>query len=496
MKFCCRKTVFATFAFCVAMVIAAHGQTFKTLLDFNGPNGAIPSSLIQGIDGSLYGTTEGGGANSACLFGCGTVFKIAAGSAFKTLYSFCAQPNCADGVDPVGLVLATDGNFYGTTIAGGASGRGTVFKITSAGSLTTLYNFCSQINCIDGAQASSLIQATDGNFYGTTYEGGSNCVDTNGCGTVFRITPAGTLTTLYSFCSQRRCFDGANPDASLIQATDGNLYGTTSSLTNCGGASCYGTVFRITLKGKLTNLHSFQYSDGANPAAALVQAIDANLYGTTNRGGADPTDCTSGCGTVFKMNPQGTLTTLYIFQGPDGGNPATALVEATDGNLYGTTYAGGIYSSHCIFNGCGTVFQVTPAGTLTTLHYFQLTDGGNPLVLLQSTNGSFYGGTDAGGDLACSVDPNGCGTLFRLSGLDPFVSFVRGAAKVGRNFGILGQGFTGSTDVSLNGTHALFTVKSDPFILATVPSGATTGYVTVTTPSGTLTSNKPFVVIP
>jgi uncharacterized repeat protein (TIGR03803 family) len=199
---------------------------------------------------------------------------------------------------------------------------------------------------------------------------------------------------------------------------------------------------------------------------------------------------------VFKIAPQGTLTTLYIFEGPDGGDLTTALVQATDGNFYGTTYAGGVYSSKCSLGGCGTVFQITPAGTLTTLHYFDVTDGGNPGGLLQFTNGSFYGGTAAGGDPACNVDPNGCGTLFSLSGLGPFVTFVRGAGRVGQAFGILGQGLTGTTSVLLNGTPASLTVVSDTFIKAKVPTGATTGYVTVTTPSGTLTSNVPFHVIP
>jgi uncharacterized repeat protein (TIGR03803 family) len=207
---------------------------------------------------------------------------------FTTLYSFCAQPNCTDGAVPSGVVQATDGNLYGTTSGGGANGTaglGTVFRLTVAGALTTLHSF----DYYDGFNPqAALIQGTDGNLYGTTAEGGtgSACTLTGaGCGTIFRITPTGTLTSLYSFCNEANCADGRWPYAGLLQATDGNFYGT----TYLGGANDAGTVFQITPAGTLTTLYSFcsqtNCADGSGPWAALIQATDGNLYGVTGGGG-------------------------------------------------------------------------------------------------------------------------------------------------------------------------------------------------------------------
>jgi len=318
---------------------------------------------------------------------------------------------------------ATDGNFYGTTSTYGRGGLGTIFRITPDGTLTTLYSFCTQADCADGGEpAARLIQATNGQLYGTTGSGGAN-----GYGTVFEVTQNGSLTTLYSFCGQSSCPDGLQP-SQLLQAGDGNFYGTARY---GGGRSDNGTVFRVTPRGTLTTLHRFCTQtgclDGAQPVGGLVQATDGNFYGTTEGGGA------TGVGTVFKITAEGILTTLHSFDCFDGCYPYAALVEGTDGNFYGTTYA-------------------VAAGS---------------------------------------------GTVFRLSvGLSPFISLVRDSGKVGSPIGVLGQGFTGTTDVSVNGTPASFTVVSDTYLTAKVPSGATTGFVTVTTPSGTLTSNKQLVVKP
>lgn len=458
----------ALFVVLATTVVALPAQTFKTLDSFDSTDGEYPwATLVQGRDGNFYGTTQNGG-NTACSSGCGTIFRITPNGKL-IMFSF----NGTNGSQPfAGLVQAANGDFYGVTLTGGTGNAGTVFKFTLSGQLTTLVSF-------DGSNGDgptgTLIQASDGNFYGTTQSGGSL-----GQGTVFKMTPSGTLTTLHSFNGGS---DGVAPVAGLIQATDGNLYGTTwgDAYQNLN----VGTVFKIALSGTLTTLHSFQTTDGANPQGGLVQATDGNFYGATEEGG------TYNYGTVFKMTPQGKLTTLHSFSGgTDGDTPVCTLIQATDGNFYGTAAYDGLYPNF------GTLFAFTPSGTMTTLHNFDSTDGSYPYAgLVQSTSGGFYGATFAGG--SSSACPFGCGTVFSLSvGLGPFVSLERYSGYVGQTGGILGQGFTGTTSVSLNGIQANFKVVSDTFIKATVPPGATTGYVTVATPSGTLTSNVPFRVLP
>jgi uncharacterized repeat protein (TIGR03803 family) len=251
-------------------------------------------------------------------------------------------------------------------------------------------------------------------------------------------------------------------------------------------------VFRVTPTGNLTTLYRFGGDE--TPNGPLVQASDGSLYGMT-------------FDTIFKITLAGEFTTLHGFcshPNCDGGPwPWGGLIQGTDGNFYGVTQMGGVNCELFGKEGCGTVFRITAGGTLTTLHrfdQFDLTDGAYPLGgLLQATDGVFYGTTYYGGSSAnplCYPVFIGCGTVFSLDmGLGPFVSFVYGAGKVGQTGGILGQGFTGTTNVSLNEVSASFTVVSDTFLKATVPAGATTGYVTVTTPTGTLTSNVPFHVI-
>jgi uncharacterized repeat protein (TIGR03803 family) len=446
---------------CAATAVASSAQTFTTLVSFNGTDGANPyyMSLVQGTDGNFYGTTSMGGANNY-----GTVFKVTSAGALTTLHSF----NKTDGAYPyAGLVQATNGNFYGTTNQGGANNSGTVFEVTSAGALTTLHSFGTPPLSLDGGGPfDRLIQATNGNFYGTTNGGGANAT-----GTVFKITPGGTLTTLYSFCAQPNCTDGGNPYAGLVQATNGNFYGTTVN----GGANGAGIVFKITPGGTLTTLHSFS-TDGV-PYAGLVQATNGDFYGTTVYGA-------NGNGMVFTITPGGTLTTLHNFNGTDGSRPFARLVQATDGNFYGTTYQGGA-------NGGGTVFKITPGGTLTTLHSFNGTDGAGPFGLVQATHGNFYGTTYSGGANSYY------GTIFSLSvGLGPFVKTLPTSGKVGAAVKILGTNLTGATSVSFNGTAAAFTVVSASEISTTVPAGATTGKVQVTTPGGTLLSNLAFRVTP
>jgi uncharacterized repeat protein (TIGR03803 family) len=400
---------------------------------------------------------------------------------FTSLHSF----DYTDGALPrAGLIQGTDGNLYGTTSSAGANDAGTVFKITQDGTLTTLYSFCSQRDCPDGFYPlAGLVQGMDGNLYGTTVSGGGLpvCLKGQGCGTVFKIALGGTLTTLHSFDLR----DGANPTAALVQGTDGSFYGT----TNGGGlGGDRGTVFKISLDGTLKTLHSFTgTADGENPLAALIQATDGNFYGTTGYGGAD------GGGTVFRITPTGALTTLYAFDGTDGANPNAGLVQATDGNLYGTAYGDGA-------NDGGTIFEITTGGAVTVLYSFcaqsGCPDGKIPYApLVQDTNGNLYGTTsNGGGSAACEV---GCGTVFSLSvGLGPFVETHPTDGKVGAAVKILGSNLIGATGVTFSGTPATFTVEEPSVIKATVPAGAATGTVQVVTPSGTLSSNVPFRVAP
>ena len=483
------KSICAVLVLCTATAISSYAQIFVTLysFSFNSSDGNDPlGALVQGIDGNFYGTTHFGGA-----FKSGTVFKITPGGTLTTLHSFCAQTSCPDGSN-IGapLALGTDGNFYGTTSSGGANGYGTVFKITGAGALTTLYNFCAQTNCNDGiVPEAGLVQGTDGNFYGTTDGGGVGAF-----GTVFKITRAGALTTLYSFCPDGfTCTDGVGPVAGLVQGTDGNFYGTTSS----GGAHSGGTVFKITPGGILTTLYSFcalaNCADGYNPfEAVLVQGTDGNFYGTTSAGGVQS------LGTVFKVTPGGALTTLHSFCAQnnctDGIYPYTGLIQGTDGNFYGTTTSGG----SDLLSGYGTVFKITGTGTLTTLYSFCPQglscpgDGNTPDAgLVQGTNGTFYGTTSSGG-------ANGYGTVFSLStGLLPFVETRPTSGKEGAKIRILGQGFSSSSVVKFGGIKATTIVLSGTTtITATVPAGALTGSVTVTTGGTTLTSAQTFKVLP
>jgi uncharacterized repeat protein (TIGR03803 family) len=430
-RFGSTKLACFVFLFCIATALSAPAQTLTTLYDFCPKSGCTdgwaPVGLLQGTNGDLYGTTWFGGTSTACgTDGCGTLFTITTGGTLTTLHSFDGR----DGAVPGGAVQATNGNFYGTTNDGGTStacgsdGCGTVFKITAAGKLSTLHDF----DFTDGSRPNGVVQGTDGNFYGTAWTGGANsCVvsGTNkGCGTFFKITAAGKLTTLHSFDSA----EGAGPLGPLVQATNGNFYGTTRTPPGGeGGGYGYGTVFEITPSGTLTTLHSFDGTDGAYPYAGLVQATDGNLYGTTANGGANNlTGCDGGCGTIFKITPAGAFTSLYSFCSQkdcaDGGGPFS-LVQATDGKFYGATSGGGNISD-CGGLGCGTVFSFAvntagTGGTLTTLHSFDDTDGWVPIYLVQATNGTLYGTANGGGNNNCPANSTtgatGCGTLWSLS---------------------------------------------------------------------------------
>src|SRR5271165_1898725 len=383
----CRATLlFLTAAF------SSHAQNFTTVFSPNFSNGANPSTpngatLLQGPDGNFYGTTGGGGVNNG---GCGTVYQLTPSGNVTTLHNFNYS---VDGCDPTsGLILASDGFLYGAT-------HFTIFKISLSGAFTLLYTMTANgPNLING-----LIQASDGNFYGTSSEGG-----TAPQGTIFKMTPSGALTVLVNFPNPQL---GTGPKGPLIQASDGNLYGTTSS----GGAGSAGTVFKMTLVGATSVLHTFCTTktngnclDGSQPWNGLLQANDGNLYGTTQAGG---TGGVGGHGNIFKLTLGGAITSLYSFCQqtgcPDGNTPLGALIQGKDGNFYGVTNTGGM------FDQAGTVFQLTPSGQFTTLHQFcsqpECADGSNPAgALLQASDGTLYGATSSDG-------PNSFGTIFSLT---------------------------------------------------------------------------------
>jgi len=450
--------LFSVAVFILVVVVAstgAHAQTYTDLYNFDFTHGAYPqypNLLAQGRNGNLYGTTAGGGT-----YGDGVVFRITPSGTLNVLYNF--KINSIGDSPFSGLTLGTDGNFYGTTTSGGPNNWGTIFKITPNGSLTTLYNFTGSTDGHD--PFAPPIQGADGNFYGVSYGGSA-----------YRITSSGSFALLGSVpgsCS-----------APLLEGTDGNFYGTTLTGGRLGG----GTVFKMTRKGIVTVLYNFDNTpfnkDGSSPYAPLIQATDGNFYGTTLSGGIN------GGGVVFKLTPRGAITVLHYFDpnnSGDGYYPYAGLVQATDGNFYGVTSYGGNV-------GRGVIFKITQTGSYSILYNFDGTKGGSPSATpMQHTDGKIYGLA------ALGTSDDGVVYSFNNAGLAPFVSLVSTSGKVGKSIGILGQGFKGTTAVSFNGTPAIFKVASSTYLTAKVPSGATTGFVIVTTPKHKLTSNKKFRVI-
>jgi uncharacterized repeat protein (TIGR03803 family) len=388
-----------------------QAQTEAVLYNFGSQtgDGAYPShgSLIFDGEGNLYGTTLSGGAH-----GNGAVFELTEAGSEKVLYSFGSQ--AGDGNDPyAGVIFDKAGNLYGTTVGGGtykcsnAYVCGTVFKLTAAGTEKVLHSFGNPYG-YDGTKGdgtypfAGLIFDDAGNLYGTTTYGGDLECGGYGCGTVFKLTAKGKEKVLYRF--GRNASDGRNPYAGLIFDNAGNLYGTTFD----GGYYGYGTVFEVTAAGKEKILYSFDHyrGDGLHPQAGLIFDNAGNLYSTTTYGGA------YGYGTVFELTADGTEKILYSFGGQagDGESPTGGLIFDTSGNLYGTTSVGGAYYA-------GTVFELTAAGTETVLYSFgsQTENVVYPYAgLIFDTNGNLYGTTSHAGDLECEA-PYGCGTVFKLT---------------------------------------------------------------------------------
>lgn len=407
-----------------AFSIKNNGNNFSITHAFadwgKNPNG----DLIQGSDGDFYGMTYTGGTYTY-----GSIFKVTSAGVITILHQL---NSVADGANPYGeLTKGNDGNFYGTTSSGGTNGVGTIFKITPTGAFTVLKHLVSA----DGSNPRGhLVLAPDGNFYGCTYAGGAF-----GYGTIFKITATGTLTVLHSLSSAA---DGANCYGSLVRGSDGLFYG----ITNGGGTSGMGTIFKITSAGTYTVLHNMINADGVHSQSDLIQATDGNFYGMANSGGANFQ------GTIFKITSAGTFTVLRnLSSSTDGQAPYGALLQATDGLLYGMCANGGDHSS-------GTVFKITTAGTFTKLFSFtSATDGGNPKgSLVQSTDGKLYGMTSIGGNSTF-------GSVFKISTAGTFT-------------------FLNSFNGSVNGNAPFETLvqsTTDNAYYGTTSSGGTFGYGTV-----------------
>ena len=456
-------------------------QTIQTLCSFNGTNGAGPNALTLGPDGNFYGTTGNGGiTNSTYLYsmnlGMGTIFRVTTNGVLTLLVSF----NDNNGAEPNALTLGPDGNFYGTTVFGGNTnldygwGYGTVFKMTTNGTLTPLIFFSDYGDSgylINGAYpCGALAFDIEGNFYGTTECGGNGSED----GTVFEVTIHEGVTTLVSF----KGTNGMYPVAGLTLGNDGNFYGTTYYGGSYGGYQGYGTVFKMTTNGKLTTLVSFAYTNGAYPSAALTLGTDGNFYGTTPYGGITNSTYTNGMGTVFKVMTNGTLITLVSFNNTNGAIPVAALTLGPDGNFYGTTMHGGNINLNRSY-GMGTVFKVTTNGTLTTLVLLNSTNGMYPGALTLGTDGNFYG-TTCGGGITNSTYHLGMGTVFRLL-IPPVVpptlalQFVTGcpqlnlAGALGNNFVV--QYSTNLSDSNWINLLSLTNLSSSPYLFLD-PAGA------------------------
>jgi uncharacterized repeat protein (TIGR03803 family) len=428
----------------------SHAQ-YADLHDFAGSGGAgccpsYPSVMAQGRDGNVYGITTTGGTSNL-----GTVFRITPSGGYTQLYSFDGP----HGSTPVGgLTLGADGNLYGTAEEGGANGFGSIFKITPAGVYTDIYDFTG--NADGGLPVAPLIIGADGNFYSTTH-----------LGVVYKISPTGVFKVVAKIP-----LESYGP---LLLARNGSYYG----VTEFAGTLTDGSIYRVT-GSTSTVLFNFDGPHGSFPIGGLVEGSDGNLYGTTTAGG------TANDGVIFRITPTGTYSVVFNFdhKQPALGYQAYAgLIAGNDGNLYGATIWGGA-------NGNGVIFKMTTGGAYSVLYSFDAPTGvGAYATPIEHTNGKIFGLLKRGGVA-------GDGAIFDFgAGLPRFVLLNSNVGPVGKTVGILGTGFATASSVTFNGTPASFHVISNTYMTATVPSGET-GFVTVTTSSGTLISSKLFKVIP
>ncbi|WP_162560238.1 choice-of-anchor tandem repeat GloVer-containing protein [Methylotetracoccus oryzae] len=543
-----------TFGLGLALAVSAmaNAATLTDLHDFDFSNdGGSPwftGQLAQGRDGSLYGTTPSGGSYDA-----GTAFKLTPAGTFTKLHDF---DSTNDGKNPWGgLILGKDGNFYGTTAYGGVNNFGTVFKMTPAGAITILHTYTG----LDGqATPAPPTQGRDGNLYGTTAYGG-----TDSLGSVYKLTPGGNYTTIFSFpryTAQGNYPQGALPYAPLIQGTDGAFYGTTTA-GGSGGAGT-GTVFKVTTAGVVSTVYNFDIAHGRRPYSPVVQGTDGNLYGTTTEGG------TAGRGVAFKLTLKGAITVLYNFDGTstasraNGYTPYAGLVQGSDGNFYGTTYSGGIRNSGTLFritpagdfaiqasfngtNGAhsqgtpllhtnGRIYGLSQSGGTFSVGTVYSLDVGAPgfiapipnaakagtsvglLGAVGGTTGVSFNGVNAsfsgtGNTFRTTVVPAGAATglikvttptgtpqtLKAFQQLPTLTAFGPASGAVGSAVILTGSGLTQTTKVTFGGGKiASFVVNSAEQITATVPAGATTAKIAVTTKGGSVNSAMAFNVTP
>jgi uncharacterized repeat protein (TIGR03803 family) len=458
--------------FLVAIAVAAPAQTVSTIYQFSsGTNPNLPVGVMaQGQDGNFYGITLSGGS-SANL---GAIYKISSKGVLTSLHAMAQS----DGTTCSGLTLGTDGDFYGACHNGGTNNYGTLFKVTSAGVLTVLHNFAAQGSTSDGCEPlAPPIQATNGDFYGTTAFCGAN-----NYGTVYKLTLAGAYSLLYSF--QGPPNDTVLP-LGLIEGTNGDLWGLGNGWIISGGG-----VFKITLAGKESLVYTFEpnpdgaFLDGESPYTNLIQGSNGDFYGTTEEGGS------ANEGTIFQLTAGGKETVLYSFPNQtDGAYPSLPLAQGPNGILYGA-------ATDCAGGGCSQagLFDITTKGVYKNLYLYPLvcSNCGQPEApLLLSTNGTFYSTTEQGGI--------GVGSFYSLTNdYSPFISLVnvRSGAE-GAQVGILGQGFSSASVVEFGGAKATTRkLTGTTYILATVPTGALTGDVTVTTGSTKLSTTASYKITP
>ena len=458
-------TVLTLVVLFAGVVVPTQAQTVSTLYSFSSNNNSSPTlpqgPMAQGRDGDFYGISSSG--NGCCQ---GIVYKISATGVLTTLHVMAQS----EGTNCNGLVLATDGNFYGSCYSD-TTNNGTLIRVTPTGALTVIHTFVGTTT--DGCHPlAPPMQANDGELFGTTGFCGAN-----NYGTVYKVTTAGAYSVLYSF--QGPPNDTAEP-LGLIQGSDGNLWGMGN-----GWIISEGAVFKISTAGKEALVYAFKNDpDGANPYTNLIQGLDGNYYGTTEFGG------TAQRGTVFKLTPKGVETVLYSFPNQtDGAYPQLPLTQGPDGILYGA-------ATDCAGGGCAQagLFDINTKGVYDTLYLYPLvcSNCAQPYApLLLSTNGTFYSTTFQGGDASS-------GSFYSLSTTyAPFVSLLPATGTESAQTGILGQGFSKSSVVKFGGTPVTKAqLTGSTFILATVPAGALTGTVTVTTGATTLTSNATFKVKP